>query len=317
MISIETVLIITNYEKIVLTTIYLLPSELGAHVAWFYGFNILINPRYTLMSLSELLDQASGILEARNKLVYLPLNGTATIIGDIHGDYQTLNNIINKTGLKSKLKQPDNYLIMLGDYVDRGPNQVKVLKTVAKLIINYPEQVMLLRGNHEGPNDTPAHPRTLHRELSTLSNPMQSLKAFNQFKNQLYTAAIIPGYAFLVHGHIPTNTNNLNSIEKAHTTHPGEETLVELLWNDPANTTHDMPSFRGHGHYVGTETVDRFLKQHNLNYVIRGHELHPEGYRRQNKTFTLHTTNNKNKPILHIPLKNPTNPTEHTFLVGR
>lgn len=266
------------------------------------------------VSLVEALDEATGLLSRRNKtnnenrLYRFSTEGILTIVGDIHGNYEVLKLVIKEVDLTKS----DNYLLFLGDYIDRGINQIKVLKTLANLIIDYPDQVILLRGNHEGPDDIPVYPNDFLVELvKKHNNPDEAMRAFNGFKDQLLNAALIPEYAFLVHGFIPTNTLNLNEIGRAHLTHPLDEVLIELLWNDPGVRDENLPSFRGAGHIVGLETLDSFLKTHNLKWVIHGHENVKNGYRIQNKNVTLHTSGNDKNPILRIPLDELADPVNY------
>ena len=65
-------------------------------------------------------------------------------IGDIHGQFYDLHNILTETGRIGEL----NY-VFLGDYVDRGSFSVECLCILYCLKINFPKQITLLRGNHE------------------------------------------------------------------------------------------------------------------------------------------------------------------------
>lgn len=65
-------------------------------------------------------------------------------IGDVHGCHLTLDKLVNET-LNIQL---DDHLIMLGDYVDRGPRS----KQVIDFLIDLKEKgqnLTLLKGNHE------------------------------------------------------------------------------------------------------------------------------------------------------------------------
>ena len=44
-------------------------------------------------------------------------------IGDIHGEYDKFLNLYGKIGFNP----PDDLLVFLGDYIDRGPEPLKVL----------------------------------------------------------------------------------------------------------------------------------------------------------------------------------------------
>ena len=68
------------------------------------------------------------------------------VIGDVHGCCEKLNNLLGK--IEPDLKR--DRLVMLGDYIDRGPDSCGVLHTIVKLQRDFgKEHVVLLRGNHE------------------------------------------------------------------------------------------------------------------------------------------------------------------------
>ena len=77
------------------------------------------------------------------------------MFGDRHGDVRSTLEMINELTGKGyfepnsfKLK-PNVLLVGLGDYVDRGNAGVETLLTVLWLKLQNPDQVILVRGNHE------------------------------------------------------------------------------------------------------------------------------------------------------------------------
>lgn len=63
-------------------------------------------------------------------------------IGDIHGCINALTSLIDFVGL-----QPDDKIVTLGDYVDRGPNSRAVLDYI--IALGKSHDLVPLRGNHE------------------------------------------------------------------------------------------------------------------------------------------------------------------------
>ncbi|MFA6527124.1 MAG: metallophosphoesterase [Candidatus Babeliales bacterium] len=76
------------------------------------------------------------------------------IIGDLHGDYQTLTAVITELRQQNYIDdawtlRPDITIVCLGDYSNRGRSSVPVMAALMHLFIHNPENVILLRGNHE------------------------------------------------------------------------------------------------------------------------------------------------------------------------
>jgi len=68
--------------------------------------------------------------------------GRILAISDIHGQYAMLVALLEKIEL-----QPDDQLIFMGDYIDRGPQSKEVLEKV--LFLQQTQQAKVLMGNHE------------------------------------------------------------------------------------------------------------------------------------------------------------------------
>ena len=94
--------------------------------------------------LVEIMQRASKLLESEPNLV--KVDGKIVIIGDIHGQFYDLVNMLRK------LARPGHHntkLLFLGDYVDRGNYGPEVAAFLFTLKLFYPTDVFLLRGNHE------------------------------------------------------------------------------------------------------------------------------------------------------------------------
>lgn len=66
------------------------------------------------------------------------------LIGDVHGCKDQLVALVNKVDIKD-----DDELILLGDYVDRGPDSYGVFKYLKSLKESMGDRMTILYGNHE------------------------------------------------------------------------------------------------------------------------------------------------------------------------
>jgi serine/threonine protein phosphatase 1 len=72
------------------------------------------------------------------------------IIGDVHGCATLLDKMLDRIdvhGVTNNVINP--MLILVGDYVDRGPQSAQVLERIYTLQQDTPERVICLMGNHE------------------------------------------------------------------------------------------------------------------------------------------------------------------------
>lgn len=72
------------------------------------------------------------------------VNKPVTIVGDIHGQFYDLLEVFRTGG-----QPPQTCYIFDGDFVDRGYNSVETIEYLLTLKCLYPNEITLLRGNHE------------------------------------------------------------------------------------------------------------------------------------------------------------------------
>lgn len=77
----------------------------------------------------------------------IKIDGDVVIIGDIHGQFMDMMGMFHKINVipgKNNVK-----FLFLGDYVDRGEFGCECMAYLLALKLKYPNDVIMLRGNHE------------------------------------------------------------------------------------------------------------------------------------------------------------------------
>ena len=203
------------------------------------------------------------------------------ILGDLHGDYDSFKYLVETCRIYELIKKQDAIVVFLGDYIDRGPKQLELILVILRLFISFPRNIILLRGNHEGPIDLPCHPNTFKSILGNTLNQASEIiiKRFQTIFDNMYTGAVIRNNALLLHGGIPTQAESLDEIITAHKQHPKKSYLEEILWNDPMDSVGYVNSARGAGKYFGPDITQAFLSHINVDSLIRGHQSCPSGFK--------------------------------------
>lgn len=239
----------------------------------------------------------------KGKLVTIEPHSEAAIVGDIHGDLESLLYILNDSGFMEKAEQQkDITLIFLGDYGDRGLYSTEVYYVILKLKQLFPENVVLMRGNHEGPEDLLAHPHDLPVQFQQRFGKQGDLvySSIRKLFNQLYNAVFVKDRFILIHGGFPVHAQSMNDLAYANETHPKETFLEEMLWNDPEeNISGAIPSSRGAGNLFGDSVTTAFLKMLKVNVFVRGHEPCREGFKLNHGGKILTLFSRKGEPYFN------------------
>ena len=123
-------------------------------------------------------------------VVFIPRSEeTLCVISDIHGDLTSLNRILEEIDFVNNMrsKKPDIRLVILGDYINDGINNLGVLLRVMQLKRDYPKHVILLRGNHEVERDDSVKVDGFRKEEEKiLSSEETMLKDLGYIKQHSY-----------------------------------------------------------------------------------------------------------------------------------
>jgi len=222
-----------------------------------------------------------GNFTVSGKLVNLNPVGTALVIGDLHGDLNSLQEILKNSKYILKMAQDKNTaIVFLGDYGDRGAFSAAVYFTILKLKLAFPDRIIFLRGNHESPEDLMASPHNLPLQFQFKFKEKWT-KAYAKIRELfdcMYNAVIVEERYLMLHGGLPPNLSNVEELARPHPWAP--DFLEDLLWSDPDETIQGLvPSPRGAGKLFGKNVTETVLGNLGVRILIRGHEPANEGYK--------------------------------------
>ena len=224
-----------------------------------------------------------GRLRVNGRLVSAPPTGEAIVVGDIHGDLQSLRHILNDSGFMDRAREgEETFLLFLGDYGDRGPYSPEVYYVILKLKMLFSDKVVLMRGNHEGPEDLLAYPHDLpyYLERKFGAEGQKVYHKLSELFSYLYTSVIINERYVFFHGGVPSKASSIDDIAYANEKHPRETHFEEILWSDPIeNLRGTYASPRGAGRLFGEDVTYKVLKMLNVKAIIRGHEPCENGFK--------------------------------------
>jgi len=222
-----------------------------------------------------------GDLEIAQGLVRIPSSGDLIVVGDLHGDLDSLIGILSNSHAVEMADEGRGRILFLGDYGDRGEKSPEAYFVVLSLKSLFPASVILLRGNHEGPRDLQASPYDLPYQFRGRFHDLgrQISSEIEGLFETLHHAVILDEKYLFLHGGVPSLAQSLDEIAQANLTHPGTTHLEEILWSDPVDGMEGTaPSPRGAGRLFGEDVTGRVLNLTNVKTLIRGHEPCHDGF---------------------------------------
>ncbi|KJH49659.1 phosphoprotein phosphatase 1 [Dictyocaulus viviparus] len=235
--------------------------------------NDLSNPSLTFTTtenlISEAADQCAQILLEQDTMIEIE----APVCGDIHGQFPDLLRIFNRCGYP-----PDCSYLFLGDYVDRGRQQLEVITLLISYKILYPECFFILRGNHEC--------KIINKVYGFYDECKRrySVKLYNIFQDlfdSLPLCSLISGRILGMHGGLSpkfTSWSQMDSISRP--LDPEDNPLaMDLLWADPDQYTQGWAkNTRGVSYVFGPDIVKKFCREMDLDLIVRAHQVVQDGY---------------------------------------
>jgi len=115
-------------------------------------------------------------------------------------------------------------------------------------------------------------------------------KMFINMFNHLPVAAVVDDRILCMHGGLSPDLKSLNQIAQLNrpTGIPESGVMCDLLWSDPctSNSPFDLnlipkkwgDNERGVSYVFSDKVVSEFLLKHNLDLIVRGHQVMEDGY---------------------------------------
>ena len=228
-------------------------------------------PRFDENFVLKLVAEAKEVLMEDRPVVHTA--GDLVVVGDIHGNFHDMMRIFAKNGMP-----PERKYLFLGDYVDRGEFSLDVIFFLYVLKINFPEKIILIRGNHEFPSVN-----KIYGFLGSIMKVYQNeavWEAFNDSFNYLPVVAIINNAIFCVHGGI-SNLVMLDSLNELSFPITKSSNLIDdLVWSDPSEGVETfIENQRGRGVKFGSRLLTKFMKVTGMQLIIRAHQC-VDGFKR-------------------------------------
>ncbi|KAL0480444.1 serine/threonine-protein phosphatase PP1-Beta catalytic subunit [Acrasis kona] len=204
----------------------------------------------------------------------LKLCAPVNICGDIHGQYNDLLRLFDNGGFP-----PEKNYLFLGDYVDRGKQSIETISLLLAYKIKYPENIFLLRGNHESKGVNRIY--GFYEECKRRFN-VKLWKTFTEVFDSMPVAAVVDDKIFCCHGGLSPDLKSLEDINKIRRPCdvPSSGLMCDLMWSDPNERGEGgwSDNDRGVSWTFGADIIEEFLQKHDLDLICRAHQVKEEGY---------------------------------------
>jgi len=128
------------------------------------------------------------------------------VVGDVHGCYFTLKHLV-----KTYWQPEFEFLVQVGDLINKGPHSGQCVKFMRKLKKQYPYRVFVLKGNHEDRylkyHDQPGYSKSIDLTQADFIRNEMNLKKLNTWLKELPYLWENP-YMLITHAGISKSVRN-------------------------------------------------------------------------------------------------------------
>ncbi len=297
-----------NLSDVYKVNSYLIKEVINIHKKEYSKINEGLISEY--ININEIKSQIEDSKRSR-KIYLFNKKNEYYLIGDIHSDSISIHNILNKVEFFNKIvENKDLKLIFMGDYVDRGKEHLKTLQNILMLKYLFPNNIFLLRGNHDGgeysnnevkmwvKKSNKTKPRDWFliylKDLTEMNISLSKsiIREFLEFFDSLAYIAFVLGENLnymICHGGIPRYSegkNNyydyLSSIKDLTNLeikdNLNKSIVHNIIWSDPLDGESDDLN-KDNGRFKFNEShYEEFKDLIGFDYFIRGHQVKESGY---------------------------------------
>lgn len=298
-------------------------NDLDLLIKSFKNNNFVLDPFYVVKIISDAKCILKKMPNIRELKMVEPLESGAIIVGDLHGNLNDLNHIINKYGAPGKQFKH----VFNGNYVGIGSKQIETLLILLFSFLIRPDRVFLNRGSHED----------LYVGLGTnlMSSFLDDLRSKYGKYAQFIFVSVIELFSYLplatsvsnlenlrifvVHGGISDETNldyitnklqrNLYPQIAGSKSNDNDDLkqITDLLWSNPIRiddgrvkpglakkaTGCFFNKETNYGCLFGVDVTASFCKNNSFNFIIRSHQVRDKGFQEDHlRCFTLYSASN-------------------------
>jgi len=218
---------------------------------------------YILRRSKKLLQSSDLVYDI--KLPNQSSNTQVTVIGDTHGQYDTILYIFQMNGFPSE----EHVYIINGDFMDKGSQSIESLIALYLYKLHCPSCIHFTRGNHE--TDEYFRFMVKRQVLERYDEEVYGLILETIY--ELPIALTIENKVFVIHAGITSSQltlEDLKSIKRG--IEPEEDTLnMDIIWADPGDED-GMGGDSIRGLLFGPDVSEEFLANNHLKIIVRAHD---------------------------------------------